>query len=182
MSLLRIGKSFGNEACFDNFCCIWSCSSIFSLFSGFNPQFLSSTRVSFYIRYATDYGMFRFCVANTELDWREGTEQYKFIEHCLSSVDRQKQPWLIFLAHRVLGYSSCTFYAEQGSSSEPMGRESLQSLWQKYKVDLAIYGHVHSYERTCPIYQVFLNFVSTKVLFLHVCCCLTRNIRISFFI
>ncbi|XP_023537346.1 probable inactive purple acid phosphatase 1 isoform X1 [Cucurbita pepo subsp. pepo] len=103
--------------------------------------------------YVSDYGMFRFCVANTELDWREGTEQYKFIEHCLASVDRQKQPWLIFLAHRVLGYSSCTFYAEQGSSSEPMGRESLQSLWQKYKVDLAIYGHVHSYERTCPIYQ-----------------------------
>lgn len=136
--------------------------SIFSLFSRFNAQFLTSTCVSFYIRYATDYGMFRFCVANTELDWREGTEQYRFIEHCLASVDRQKQPWLIFLAHRVLGYSSCTSYAEEGSSSEPMGRESLQSLWQKYKVDLAIYGHVHSYERTCPIYQVFLNFVSSS--------------------
>ncbi|KAL6187788.1 hypothetical protein ACLB2K_039183 [Fragaria x ananassa] len=34
-----------------------------------------------------------------------------------------------------------------------MGRESLQKLWQKYKVDIAIYGHVHNYERTCPIYQ-----------------------------
>jgi hypothetical protein len=66
--------------------------------------------------------MFRFCVADTEHDWREGTEQYKFIEHCLASVDRQKQPWLIFLAHRVLGYSSCTSYAEEGSFEEPMGR------------------------------------------------------------
>lgn len=130
--------------------------------------------LSYYIRYATDYGMFRFCVANTELDWREGTEQYKFIEHCLASVDRQKQPWLIFLAHRVLGYSSSTFYAEQGSSSEPMGRESLQSLWQKYKVDLAIYGHVHSYERTCPIYQVFLNFVAVSY-FPHIFLCLTMK-------
>jgi hypothetical protein len=37
-------------------------------------------------RYSTDYGMFRFCIANTEEDWRPGTEQYKFIEHCLSSV------------------------------------------------------------------------------------------------
>jgi predicted phosphohydrolase len=35
-----------------------------------------------------------------------------------------------------------------------MGREALQELWQKYKVDLAFYGHVHSYERTCPVYQV----------------------------
>eukprot|EP00262_Sarcandra_glabra_P020886 TRINITY_DN8512_c0_g1_i2.p1 TRINITY_DN8512_c0_g1~~TRINITY_DN8512_c0_g1_i2.p1 ORF type:complete len:614 (-),score=75.40 TRINITY_DN8512_c0_g1_i2:275-2116(-) len=103
--------------------------------------------------YSTDYGMFRFCIAHTEEDWREGTEQYKFIEHCLASVDRQKQPWLIFLAHRVLGYSSDSSYAVEGSFAEPMGRESLQELWQRYKVDLAVYGHVHNYERTCPIYQ-----------------------------
>ncbi|CAK7326206.1 unnamed protein product [Dovyalis caffra] len=103
--------------------------------------------------YSTDYGMFRFCVADTEHDWREGTEQYKFIEHCLASVDRQKQPWLIFLAHRVLGYSSDISYAIEGSFEEPMGRESLQKLWQKYKVDIAMFGHVHNYERTCPIYQ-----------------------------
>lgn len=103
--------------------------------------------------YSIDYGMFRFCIANTELDWRPGTEQYKFIEHCFSSVDRQKQPWLIFLAHRVLGYSSASFYVEEGTTEEPMGRESLQPLWQKYKVDIAMYGHVHGYERTCPVYE-----------------------------
>ncbi|XP_014505538.1 probable inactive purple acid phosphatase 27 [Vigna radiata var. radiata] len=103
--------------------------------------------------YATDYGMFHFCIADSEHDWREGTEQYKFIEHCLATVDRQKQPWLIFVAHRVLGYSSDSWYAMEGSFEEPMGRESLQKLWQKYKVDIAFYGHVHNYERTCPIYQ-----------------------------
>ncbi|KAL1327632.1 hypothetical protein HN51_037640 [Arachis hypogaea] len=103
--------------------------------------------------YSIDYGMFRFCIAHTELDWRKGTEQYEFIEKCLSTVDRQKQPWLIFLAHRVLGYSSAGFYAAEGSFEEPMGREDLQVLWQKYKVDIAFYGHVHNYERTCPIYQ-----------------------------
>ncbi|KAG1330920.1 putative inactive purple acid phosphatase 27 [Cocos nucifera] len=103
--------------------------------------------------YSTDYGMFHFCIADTEHDWREGSEQYEFIEHCLASVDRQKQPWLIFAAHRVLGYSSGSFYAAEGSFEEPMGRESLQKLWQKYKVDIAFYGHVHNYERTCPIYQ-----------------------------
>ncbi|CAA3027902.1 probable inactive purple acid phosphatase 1 isoform X1 [Olea europaea var. sylvestris] len=102
--------------------------------------------------YSTDYGMFHFCIADTEQDWREGTEQYKFIEHCLASVDRQKQPWLIFLAHRVLGYSSDYSYAIEGSFAEPMGRE-LQKLWQKYKVDIAMFGHVHNYERTCPVYQ-----------------------------
>ncbi|XP_057777288.1 probable inactive purple acid phosphatase 1 [Salvia miltiorrhiza] len=103
--------------------------------------------------YKTDYGMFRFCIADTEHDWREGTEQYKFIEQCLASADRQKQPWLIFLAHRVLGYSSDASYAAEGSFGEPMGKDDLQKLWQKHKVDIALYGHVHNYERTCPIYQ-----------------------------
>ncbi|PPD68390.1 hypothetical protein GOBAR_DD34729 [Gossypium barbadense] len=103
--------------------------------------------------YSTDYGMFRFCIADSEHDWREGTEQYKFIEHCLASVDRQKQPWLVFLAHRVLGYSSDLSYAVEGSFGEPMAKENLQKLWQKYKVDIAIYGHAHNYERTCPIYK-----------------------------
>jgi hypothetical protein len=44
---------------------------------------------------------------------------------------------LIFAAHRVLGYSSNDWYAEEGAFEEPMGRESLQKLWQKYKVDIA---------------------------------------------
>ncbi|KAI3684434.1 hypothetical protein L6452_33658 [Arctium lappa] len=103
--------------------------------------------------YSTDYGMFHFCIADSEHDWREGSEQYAWIEKCLASVDRQKQPWLIFSAHRVLGYSSNSWYAMEGSFEEPMGREHLQKLWQKYKVDIAFYGHVHNYERTCPIYQ-----------------------------
>ncbi|KAL6558788.1 putative inactive purple acid phosphatase 27 [Orobanche minor] len=103
--------------------------------------------------YSTDYGMFHFCIADTEHDWREGSEQYKFIEQCLASVDRQKQPWLIFAAHRVLGYSSDKYYGLEGSFEEPMGRESLQKLWQRYKVDIAFYGHVHNYERSCPIYE-----------------------------
>lgn len=98
--------------------------------------------------------MFRFCIADTEHDWRAGTEQYTFLEECMRTVDRQKQPWVIFLAHRVLGYSSGYHYALEGTFSEPWGRDDLQSLWQKYKVDLAFYGHIHNYERTCPVYQV----------------------------
>ncbi|CAA7037284.1 unnamed protein product [Microthlaspi erraticum] len=113
--------------------------------------FPAENRAKFW--YQTDYGMFRFCIADTEHDWREGSEQYQFIERCLATVDRKTQPWLIFIAHRVLGYSSNEWYGKEGTFEEPMGRESLQKLWQKYKVDLAFYGHVHNYERTCPIYE-----------------------------
>nr|CAB3483614.1 unnamed protein product [Digitaria exilis]CAB3504082.1 unnamed protein product [Digitaria exilis] len=91
--------------------------------------------------YKVDYGMFRFCIADSEHDWRVGTEQYKFIEECLSTVDRKHQPWLIFAAHRVLGYSSNAWYGMEGSFEEPEGREHLQKLWQKYRVDIAFYGH-----------------------------------------
>ncbi|XP_052166743.1 nucleotide pyrophosphatase/phosphodiesterase-like [Oryza glaberrima] len=103
--------------------------------------------------YKTDYGMFRFCVADSEHDWREGTEQYAFIESCLATVDRKKQPWLVFIAHRVLGYSSGFFYGAGGAFAEPTARQSLQRLWQRHRVDLAFYGHVHNYERTCPVYD-----------------------------
>ncbi|KAL5192169.1 putative inactive purple acid phosphatase 27 [Glycine soja] len=103
--------------------------------------------------YKADYGLFRFCVADSEHDWREGSEQYKFIEHCLATIDRKHQPWLIFSAHRPLDYSSNDWYGKEGSFEEPMGRESLQKLWQKYKVEIPFYGHVHNYERMCPIYQ-----------------------------
>lgn len=103
--------------------------------------------------YSTDYGLFHFCIADSEHDWREGSEQYRFIEQCLASVDRHRQPWLIFSAHRVLGYSSNDWYSQEGAYEEPMGRDGLQKLWQKYKVDIAFYGHVHNYERSCPIYQ-----------------------------
>ncbi len=55
-------------------------------------------------------GMFHFCVADSEMDWREGSEQCKFLEECFASVDQQRQPWLIFIAHSVLGYSSGDYY------------------------------------------------------------------------
>ncbi|OEL12549.1 putative inactive purple acid phosphatase 27 [Dichanthelium oligosanthes] len=103
-------------------------------------------------RYAADYGMFRFCVGDTEHDWRPASEQHAFLDRCFASADRKHQPWLVFAAHRPLGYSSNDYYATEGSFSEPMGR-TLQGLWQKHRVDLAIYGHVHNYERTCPVYE-----------------------------
>ncbi|RCV12393.1 hypothetical protein SETIT_2G266200v2 [Setaria italica] len=86
--------------------------------------------------YAADYGMFRFCV----------------LDRCFASANRKHQPWLVFAAHHPLGYSSNGYYATEGSFSEPMGH-ALQGLWQKHRVDLAIYGHVHNYERTCLVYE-----------------------------
>ncbi|KAJ4960965.1 hypothetical protein NE237_020875 [Protea cynaroides] len=136
--------------------------------------------------YSTDYGMFQFCVADNEHDWRPGTPQCIFLENCLASVDRHRQPRLIFIAHKVLGYTSS--YLTQGTSGEPMGRDSLQQLWQKYKGPvgnqwetngkgqpstalaevqgrpgfLGLDGHVHNYKRTCPVYESICTMTKTK--------------------
>lgn len=107
--------------------------------------------------YAANWGAFKFCIGNSEIDWTIGSEQHKFLEHCLSSTDRSKQPWLVFLMHRVVGYSSASDYQQVwGTFGEPNGRSNLEDLWQRYKVDLAFYGHVHSYERSFPVYQSVL--------------------------
>ncbi|XP_076891783.1 putative inactive purple acid phosphatase 27 [Bidens hawaiensis] len=93
--------------------------------------------------YTADYGMLRFCIADSELDWDEGSEQYEWMENCFASVDRQEQPWLIFAANAALGY-----YNNQDSFNE-----SIQKLWQKYKVDIAFSGDSRNYKRTCPVYE-----------------------------
>jgi acid phosphatase type 7 len=104
---------------------------------------------------------------NHERDWPNSGSFYAGLDsggECgvlADSVDRKQQPWLIFIAHRVLGYSSGDFYAKEGSYAEPLGRESLQQLWQKYRVDIAFYGHVHNYERTCPVYEVWFFLISS---------------------
>ncbi|KAL5499889.1 hypothetical protein EMCRGX_G011356, partial [Ephydatia muelleri] len=32
-------------------------------------------------------------------------------------------------------------------------RNSLEPLFLEYKVDLALWAHIHAYQRTCPVYQ-----------------------------
>ncbi|GKD40697.1 nucleotide pyrophosphatase/phosphodiesterase-like protein [Tanacetum coccineum] len=91
-------------------------------------------------RYSKDYRMFHFCIADLEHDWREGSEQYAWIEKCLTLVDRQKQPWLIFSAHRVLGYSSNSGLTSEGAFEELNGTGTLAKTMKKVQVDIAFTG------------------------------------------
>lgn len=98
--------------------------------------------------------MFHFCIADSNLDLSEGSEQYEWIEKCFASVDRQKQPWLIFAANIVPGP-----YID---GKDPLrGRylnKPMLKLWQKYNMDIAFYGGDHNYERSCAVYKVLLFF------------------------
>jgi len=104
--------------------------------------------------YGFDYGSAHFVLMSTEHDFGTNSTQYKFLDQHMQNVDRSKTPWLIFAGHRPM-------YVDSTNSDVPAGdlpvsdslRDSVEPLLMKYKVDLALWGHHHSYQRTCKVYQ-----------------------------
>ena len=91
---------------------------------------------------------------STEHDFRPISEQFAWLENDLQNVDRSVTPWLIFSGHRAM-------YVDSNDTSIPAGdqtvaqfmRDNLEDLLIKYNVDLALWGHLHSYQRTCHVYN-----------------------------
>lgn len=95
--------------------------------------------------YSLDFGVVHFLYISTETNFLPGSDQYKFILQDLQSVDRLQTPFTVVLGHRPM------YTTEYVSPLMLQMREHLEPLIVKYKVDLALWGHVHKYERTCPI-------------------------------
>jgi hypothetical protein len=95
--------------------------------------------------YSIQQGTVHFTVISTEHDWSNTSEQYQWMKMDMASVDRSKTPWLIFAGHRQM-YSS-------SSSGDSDFVNSIEPLLFDNQVDLAIFGHVHNYERTCGVYR-----------------------------
>ncbi|CDH48539.1 isoform c [Lichtheimia corymbifera JMRC:FSU:9682] len=90
---------------------------------------------------------------------KELQEALAWLENDLSSVDRAKYPWIIFVTHHPI---YCTAESKSCSKDGEMIRNgktgkdgnrwgALEPILQKHKVDLYLSGHVHSYERTWPV-------------------------------
>ncbi|KAJ3675203.1 hypothetical protein LUZ60_004245 [Juncus effusus] len=106
--------------------------------------------------YSIEQGPVHFTVASTEFDWTQNSTQFEWIKGDLSSVNRTETPWLIFIGHRPM-YSSNDGLKIFGATIFPTVdvnfRNSIEPLLLNYKVDLAIFGHIHNYERTCAVFQ-----------------------------
>ena len=100
--------------------------------------------------YSFKYGVAHFVVMSTEHDFNPGSKQYKWLESDMGSVDRSITPWLILLGHRPM-YNS-EMYPEDHKVALHI-QKGLEDLLYKYGVDLALWGHYHSYERTCRVYN-----------------------------
>ena len=87
-----------------------------------------------------------FLALSTETDFDEDSEQYQFAIQDLEKYS--KDPfidWIIVFYHQYI-------YGSAGSLPEETDfRETYHPLFDKYKVDLALQGHLHVYERTYPI-------------------------------
>ncbi|VVT48656.1 uncharacterized protein SAPINGB_P001886 [Magnusiomyces paraingens] len=71
-------------------------------------------------------------------------EQFDWLNKDLASVDRCKTPWVIVAGHRP-------WYTVDSSSVCSTCQSAFEETLIKYNVDVAVFGHVHNYQRWDPI-------------------------------
>ena len=89
--------------------------------------------------------MYTILALSTETDYDDESEQYQFAVKDLEKYS--KDPfidWIIVFYHRHM-------YGSGSLEQDTDFRELYHPLFDKYKVDLALQGHLHVYERTYPI-------------------------------
>lgn len=103
--------------------------------------------------YTYTYGDAQFFVLDTNKDVSPGSEQYKWLE---AELSKSKAIWKFAYHHHPVYSSDEDDYGDtyKGKSiyGDPRHRV-LAALYEKYHVDIDFNGHIHSYERTWPIFE-----------------------------
>ncbi|XP_038972698.1 probable inactive purple acid phosphatase 2 [Phoenix dactylifera] len=98
--------------------------------------------------YSLDAGVVHFLYISTETNFLKGSDQYNFIKADLESVDRNKTPFIVVQGHRPM-YTTSNEVRDAPMRERML--EHLEPLLVHYNVTLALWGHVHRYERFCPV-------------------------------
>ncbi|KDD74393.1 hypothetical protein H632_c1346p1 [Helicosporidium sp. ATCC 50920] len=93
-------------------------------------------------------------VLSTEHVLQQGSAQHAWLEGDLAAVRREDTPWLLVAGHRPL-------YVDADDAGEPGGKQAgaallrgaIEDLLERHGVDVALSGHHHSYQRSCPVFQ-----------------------------
>src|SRR6476619_2488893 len=105
---------------------------------GMNKQFYSFTKNNVH-----------FVVMATEIPYKSGSDQYKFVVNDLSKASTDKNvDWIVVFMHRIM-YTSPTSCSSCGALSDL--RETYHPLFNKYGVDFVLQGHAHDYQRSYPL-------------------------------
>jgi hypothetical protein len=99
--------------------------------------------------YSMRYGPITFVFMSTEHNYSTNSVQWEWMKNTLAAVDRKVTPFLIFAGHRPM-------YIAQPKPSDPSTDRALlhahvEPLLLKFKVDVALWGHVHNYQRLCRV-------------------------------
>ncbi|XP_068332506.1 probable inactive purple acid phosphatase 2 [Pyrus communis] len=98
--------------------------------------------------YSFDVGSVHFVYISTETNFVEGSKQLEFIKRDLEAVDRRKTPFVVVQGHRPMYTTS---YERGDAPLRVKMLEHLEPLFVKNNVNLALWGHVHRYERFCQL-------------------------------
>lgn len=91
--------------------------------------------------YSVNYQGIHFAVLNSNKDYKQGSEQYKWLENDLANVDAKIKHKMIIMHHPL--YNTGDHYKDGAAF-----REVLEPLFKKHKVTAAFAGHDHDYEHS----------------------------------
>ena len=101
--------------------------------------------------YTLKKGNVLFVFVDTNKDILPGSEQYKKLEKILASSE---ETWKIMVHHHPVYTSSENSYGNTWFQRQVHGDPNemhLKRLYETYGINMVLFGHVHSYERTWPI-------------------------------
>lgn len=103
--------------------------------------------------YTLSYGDADFFVLDTNVATHEGSRQYAWLDQALSRSDAR---WKIVAHHHPTWCSDSNDYGDAWCGTAACGDERarpLVPLFEKHGVALVFFGHVHTYERSRPLWQ-----------------------------
>ncbi|CAL1395070.1 unnamed protein product [Linum trigynum] len=98
--------------------------------------------------YSFDLGTVHFVYISTETNFLRGSQQYEYIKKDLESVNRTKTPFVVLQGHRPMYTTS---YEVRDAPTRQKLQDHLEPLLVSNNVTMALWGHVHRYERFCPM-------------------------------
>ena len=101
--------------------------------------------------YSFKYGNGEFFCIDTNKPVDAESEQYKWLDKALAASDTT---WKVCYHHHPCYSSDSDDYGDTAKTNSTYGalnHKPLIALYEKHRVDLAMNGHIHAYERTWPI-------------------------------
>ncbi|KAH6762206.1 purple acid phosphatase 22 [Perilla frutescens var. hirtella] len=98
--------------------------------------------------YSFDVAGVHVVMLGSYTDFDSNSDQYKWLQADLASVDRPKTPWIFALIHAPW-YNSNSAHTAEGETM----RVAIEDILYRARVDLVLAGHVHAYERFTRVYD-----------------------------